>query len=485
MVQQHAVELIVSALHPQALVTPNIFDAYASPNLLLYLVAGNLLSSATWDLSAKILRRAHKDTQEGSPSARRLVTEIQTVIDRNFRHLHAADVVGIYGELDLMVQKERLGQIVVDSALRQIVQTFEDRIESGDVPGEELQPTIDRIRQGYFPAYIYGNIDLVRANRTLTGKAHASVRGLTSCVDETAIFAALAMTMPKGHIANVVALTSPSHSSAFGWNGDGETWWFYGKNRLYFADDWRRHVADTSPDGPQAAFDRLLADAEKIVSVAGSFDFATGESDLPDSHVTELVMKMDEFFGCRLEQLALALAKPRVSRTEDPIASCLRELLGTPSIEDTRLALEAREGEVAQDVLLSFRSLVVKDLGPYLVVARGQPNSRRVAKALNSIEDAIQVVATIAESQSVLGDRNRIAMPDETLRFGVGTDRDKALLLHVLAEHVLEGQGNGAAVRTLFGETRSFVQIGDMLINAGTCHPADQLPEQVLRELGD
>ena len=41
----------------QALIAPNIFDAYANPNLLLYLVAGNLLSPATWDLSSKIQQR--------------------------------------------------------------------------------------------------------------------------------------------------------------------------------------------------------------------------------------------------------------------------------------------------------------------------------------------------------------------------------------------------------------------------------------------
>lgn len=38
---------MTSMLAFKSLVTPNIFDAYATPNLLLYLVASNLLSVRT------------------------------------------------------------------------------------------------------------------------------------------------------------------------------------------------------------------------------------------------------------------------------------------------------------------------------------------------------------------------------------------------------------------------------------------------------
>ena len=474
----------MNVLSAQALVAPNIFDAYANANLLLYLVAGNLLSPATWDLSRKIQRRVQDECGTDQPPARALVKEVQTIIDRSFRHLHASEVAEIYGELSLASESARLGEQLIDSALRRILQTFEERIETGRIPREGLQPTIDRLKSGHFPAYAYGNIDLVRANRRLTGKSRASVRGLTSCVDETAIFAALVMTLPKGSIANVVALSSPSHSSAFGWNSDGEPWWFYGKNRLYFTEDWRQHVAEAEPDRPQAAFNRLLADADRIVSVAGCFDFGTGESDLPDDHVTEIISKMDEFFGVRLEQTASALAKQRVPRREDPIASCLRELLGTPSIGDARAALESREGSVAQDVLLSFRSLRVKDAHPYLVVARQQPNSLRMTQAMSSVEDAVRAVSGITEATSIFDDRDRIAMPDETLRFGLGTDRDKALLLHVLAEHLLGRLGGRVEVRTLLGDSRSFVQIGELLFDAGSCQRVSQPSEPIWIELG-
>ncbi len=93
----------------KSLIAPNIFDAYANPNLLLYLVASNLLSPATWELSEKIKR--------GGPwlaaalSAQAVdVTEIQKVIDQSFQHLHAGQVVQLYGEID--VAEERRGWVI-------------------------------------------------------------------------------------------------------------------------------------------------------------------------------------------------------------------------------------------------------------------------------------------------------------------------------------------------------------------------------------
>lgn len=475
----------MSALPSQALVAPNIFDAYANPNLLLYLVASNLLSPATWDLSAKIQRRARDGSGGELPSPRRLVAEIQTVIDRNFRHLHAAEVVDVYGELDLTAERERLGRDVVDAALRQVVQTFEDRIEAGDVPRDGLQPTIDRIKEGYFPSYVYGNIDLVRASKKLTGRAHASVRGLTSCVDETAIFSSLAMTMPKGTIANVVALTSPSHSSAFGWDADGEPWWFYGKNRLYFAEDWRQHVSDRHAGNPQAAFDRIFSDVAGVLSVAGRFDFLTGESNLPEAHVAEIAAKMDAFFGIRLEQLSAGLSKLRRGGDEDPIAPCLRDLLGTPTLERARDILKTSPDAVRQDVLLTFRSLSAADLRPFLAVARQQPMSRATAEKLSHLEDVLAVVGQIAETPDIISGPDRILMPDETLRFKSGSMTDKALLLHVLVEHLYEKLGTPVPVRTLVGEARSFVKIGEKFYDAGNCREVACPSGGIRFELGE
>lgn len=467
----------------KSLIAPNIFDACVNPNLLLYLVASNLLSPAIWDLSDKIRRRASERGEAGKSSSRLLIEEIQKVLDRNLQHLHVAQVVQLYGELDVAEEKSRLGDECVDTALRQILCTFEARIQSGDIPLEALQPVIDRMDEGYFPAYVYGNFDLVRANRRLLGKSHASIRGLTSCVDETAIFSALAMTLQQAYIANIIALSSPSHTSAFGWSDDGECWWFYGKNRLYFKEDWREALSQAPSADAQQAFDRLLADMKRITSVAGTFDLDTGETNLPREHIEEIVAKMDEFFGVRLRQVETALSRPRAERPEDPLAGTLRALLGTTSLEVVQELLGAADDEASQGVLYAFRSTLVKDVHPYLELAREQPNSRRLAGTLSTLDDALDIIRDIDGSASIFGSRSRIAMPDETLHFRSGTDRDKALLLHVLAEHMHARIGLTGPVATLFGESRSFVRLDGHYVDAGSGQHLAQPSEPILIEL--
>ena len=48
---------------------------------------------------------------------------------------------------------------------------------------------------------------------------------------------------------------------------------------------------------------------------------------------------------------------------------------------------------------------------------------------------ALAIVKSITGHESIFGSRDRIAMPDETLLFNTGNDRDRALLLYTLLAH--------------------------------------------------
>lgn len=448
---------------PSSLAAPNVFDAYVNQNLLLYLVLSNLLSPATWEFSGRIRERARQHGGGAEPSDRLLIEEIQGFIDHNFQHLHTQDVARLYGELDIAAEKARLGSDAVERALAALALNLETRAAAGGILEDAFRPVLNRIAEGVFPAYFYGTIDVVRANRKATGKPHSSVKGLTSCVDETAIFASLAMTMPRGAIANVVALAGPAHTTAFGWNGDGEAWWFHGKNRLYFAGGWREYAAATG--GAQAAFDTLHEDFSRVVSAAGTFDLDSGETNLPDDHIDEIATRMDQFFGLRLRQLENGLSKPRQHAPEDPLAPYLRSLLGATSIAEVFERLGDSRDEACQGVLYAFRSLAVRDLHPYAEAARGQPAARALALGLPTLDDALAVLAGIRDAESLLGSRDRITMPDETLRFRAGTDRDKALLLYALLAHMDARDGVNRPLAALLGERKSFVQYGDRVID--------------------
>jgi hypothetical protein len=466
-------------------VAPNIFDAYANPNILLYLVLGNLLSSDLWRLSEKIQNRVLTDSGRTSLDPSTIVRAIQEQINRSFTHLHIAQVKQVYGELDLVAERARLGQKTVDSALLQIISHFELCIANGFIPESALRPSLDAIETGRFPAYFYSNFDMVRANRKLLGSGRSAPLGLTSCVDETAIFAALAMTLPLGTIKNVVALTSPNHTTAFGWNHDGTPWWFYGKNKLYFAQDWQNSVKEKAGGDAQLAFNQVMNDMGRIISVAGTFDLTTGQTNLIEAHINEIAQKMDELFGVRLQQLQTGLNHARILLPEDPLAPYLRSLLSSQNISVVQKTLEQSQDPACEVVLYSYRSLNVKTPYFYLKAAREQPNSKALAKTLSTVEQALAIVRGVVGHESVFQDRNRIAMPDETLRFGTGSDRDKALLLHVLLEHLPKPPTATYSVVSIFMSEASYVCFGDRIIELPSLKEVALPNEPIVLRLAD
>lgn len=452
-------------------ISPNIFDAHADTNILLPLVLGNLLSPKLWDLSEKIHTKliaakqlTTADNHEDHNDSLELIRTIQHQIDRHFKHLHPGEVSAIYGELNISDERARLGAQRVDHSLGLIENTFKQRLASGSIPAGALDPLFTQIKSNRFPAFYYSNFDIVVANKALTGRRSSAPMGLTSCLDEVAIFAALAMTMPKDEITNVIALTSASHYTAFGWMRTGEPWWFYGKNKLFSKQDWTQFVNEKFNGNAQSAFDSIFKDMDHIVSVAGTWNLSVSTSSIADDHVASIIEKLDDFFGCRLEQLTMGMACPINRMEESPLAPVLRNLLGSQSIEQARLTLRNEGNPELSQVLYSFRSLDVTSLTPYLEAARHQPMSKALGTKLNSTEEALTMIHGIAGCQSIFNDRNRIAMPDETLRLKTGSDRDKALLLHVLLEHMFNAQSSSAHISTIFTSTDSFVCVDDFCI---------------------
>lgn len=467
-------------------IVPNIFDAFANTDFLLPLVLGNLLSSRLWDLSGKIQEKlaSTSEISLGSrPSADdplRAVRAIQRQLDRHFTHLNAGIVSVTFGELSLVDERQRLGEDLVNNAVELIKGTFLQRLEEQTLPAEAVSALISQIEQDRFPAYFYKTFDVVLANRTLTGRRTNAPMGLTSCLDEVAIFAALVMTMPEANVERIIVLASAAHYSAFGWTSEGETWWLYGKNNLLTMHDWQELVEQKFQGDCQRAFDCFLGDMDRIVCSSGLFDLKTGKTEIPDTLTAEIIQKLDVFFGSRIVQLSNALALP-VSRTsESPLAPILRELLGSKSLEHARARLVSDQVPNTLSVLYSYRSLEVPDIYPYLATARHQPLCKVRASALHSCEDAIALIRLIKGKESIFGDRSRIAMPDETLSLETGTDRDKALLLHVLLEHLNLRQHHQMPILTRFTNEDSFVCHQDACFSLRTLNDTEPPVDGVL-----
>lgn len=470
-----------------AAIAPNIFDGFADTRLLLPLVLGNLLSQNLWDFSARIQAKivAADTSAHGVEDPLKFVRAIQKQLDRHFKHLHPSEVADIYGELSLADERLRLGNRIVDQALETIEASFLQRINDGSVPRNALEPLMARIKLGYFPAFFYGNIDIVLANKTLLGQKSSAPKGVTSCLDEVAIFASLAMTMPGGSVANVISLSSAAHYTAFGWLPNGEAWWLYGKNTLYSRQDWSDLVTQQFNGDAQQAFDFYLKDIERVVCVTGTFDLTSGQTSISQEHLVEILAQLDHFFGVRLTQMTAGISKSSKIEHASPFAPVMRALLGSQSLEWTREYLLTQQDSPLLEVLYSFRSLELQDLSPYLSVARQQPLCKLLGRALTSRLEAVDLVKNIEGCASIFKDRNRIAMPDETLRLKTGTDRDKALLLHTLIEHVCVLTSVSEQVVTLLTEDDSFVCMDSFCFSLKTLSHVTRPITGIVAQLSD
>ena len=91
--------------------------------------------------------------------------------------------------------------------------------------------------------------------------------------------------------------------------------------------------------------------------------------------------------------------------------------------------------------------------------ARRNPQAKALALQAATRDALLDIVRNLPGEQSVFQDRDRIAMPDETLRLKTGTDRDKGLLLHVLFEHYLSARQQSAQIETVCTVQDTYVRV--------------------------
>lgn len=440
-------------------VRPNIFDAIAGPELILPLVLANLASPRLWALSEKLRARVKDFPDDGNPHGLSpFLHAARKQIDRDFEHLRPETVSALLGDLDLAAEAKRLGGETVGDAVAAIERTVRYRINRGTLKADSL---LDTIAAGRFPAYIYGNIDVIRAQRRLVERTRAPA-GLTSCLDEAAMFAALAMTFPGGTMHDMVLLGAPSHYTAFGRDGAGRPFWFYGKNALFSKTEWDALVTQDYAGNVQQAFDDRLPDADRILSIEGLFDRRRGTSRITQGNLESIATAMAGFFGTLPEPLASAFEQKLTYLPPSGFAPIFRQFIaaGTHTSFEAFLRKHDATDDIETDLIAAaYRSLKGCDPRAFLIAAR---QARLRGLDLTSHATLLAQLRALPLRVSIFDDRERIAMPDETLMLGGGSDRDMALLLHVALER------RGIKPVTLLTETESFVCTGASCIAAET-----------------
>jgi hypothetical protein len=427
-------------------VAPNLFDVVAEPRLVFTLILANLMSPRLWELGERVA--------EGGDQA------IRHMLDHHFEHVTPARVAEMNGVLDLDALAGRYGAAEVDYAVSRIVSTFEWRVAKGTRDRHTLG--LDLIEAGKFPAYTYATIDEAWACRRLLRRHKHKPWGLTCCLDEAAIFAALHLALAKGSPDDVAILGAPTHYSVLACSPDRPCW-FHTKQELHSPATWSRLVADSYGGNVQSAFDERLPTFDRIITASGVYWLGTGQSSIPHGSLATILSRIDRFFGGRLAQLEQALQHPVRLVEEAGAAGLVKEASSasgaTEARERVRRAAFGEGNVAAQRALYAYRALDVPDPSVYLRAARLGSQLGNLLPAVTSADDALSAVASITGTESIFEDADRIAMPDETVRFATGSVRDKALLLHVLLERSCAG------LETAICEADSFVRGADFCLS--------------------
>jgi hypothetical protein len=434
-------------------VAPNLLDAVVDPELVFSLVLANLMSPRLWKLAAGL-----GDWPAPAESLPSEIADIQKLIDHHYEHVTPARIFETNGALDLEFEAGRLGVRTVEYAWEKILSAMEGRVKRGSYDAEKAG--LDFLRQHQLPAYVYATIDEAYACRRLMhGRKHKPL-GLTCCVDEAALFAALTFARRIASAESLTFLASPAHHTAF-LRTSGDAWWFYGKHDLFSAAEWKKMVSESFEGKGQSAFDFRLPNLDRVMSAAGSIFFGKGETSMSDSDLAEQVGRVDAFFGIRLAQLDRALHRGLRPVGNARLDEVFTQIDGAIEGADVHRRLRglAFDGQpAALRALYAFRTLDVPDPNVYLRAARTAVLRTRFILQADSFEAAVGQVAAVKGCESIFEDNERIAMPDETVRFGTGSDRDKALLLHVMLErHHEETDSARGPVETLITNADSYV----------------------------
>jgi len=479
---------------------PTLFDSVAEPRLIVALILADLMSPALWDFRDSVKERMEADRAKGtddSDPTRFVLAEIGRYVDRHLYHVSPKEMGDIWGLVSLADERRRLGQETVDYAVTDILANLRKRQELGS-----FRPDLDifaTVEDGRFPEYEYANIDVIRAYRRLLKQKKHKPLGITCCVDEATLIAALAVVLGAATFEELLLIGAPVHYTTF-FKHQGNAYWFNGKHEFYDKAAWQAQVAlEAEKDGKDKAGGDPLSRAldrrvvlERLIAPGGTHLLRGDRSTLDPAWEARVFEALRDFFGGEPALIAASRARG-IRYAASPDGALPFDELGAAS--DAASAgriladLAARHpGSVFEAALYCHRHLDVARPEAYLAAARRGPKLTAAAAEVETLEDAMEIVRNIDGRDSIFAGRDRIALPDELLLFGTGSDRDRALLLaSLLAEApALAGAptaAGGGPWEILFTATRSLVRNAAHCLDAESLSPAPRPEEPVVLRL--
>ena len=424
-------------------------DYYPNELVPAFLLA-NLMSPALWTWRSE--KRSHSG-QGTLLSAKNRLNQLQRFFHR-YTFVILPDKPGgdLWGLLSYAEEEKRFGSEFINRIRAEYDATFRKLLE--DNPESQFGQIINQpyYRDGFFPRLKNETLEVMNAFALIDPEGKRAGK----CIGLGMLWAAAMAVWGRFPLDRITITGNRAHMFVYLDEEDGHllnnTKWF-SSTRINNRSELSEFVREVA-SGTETTFFYIPA--------VGMCHCPAKESEIPRDRITQIYAGIGDFVSIPLKHpnpetinfvsSANSLPDPFEYESAAEFQAIVRALA------------EQFPDSIYEFALYAFRSLDVTYPQAYVRAATRDYHTRQLAQNLKSSDDALKIVSNVTGRDSIFESRERIAMPDETLIFGTGDDRDRALLLYTL----LQSSGINDEKSVIgFSDAGSFVRYQGKWINAG------------------
>jgi len=395
-------------------------DFYPNELIPAFLLA-NLMSPA--------LRAWQSEKKAGSDdgilySPKNRLNQIQRFFHRyTFTNIAGEPGGDPWGLLNFAEEEKRFGSEFVQKIRAEYDATFRKLLAEN--PESQFGQIINQsyYREGFFPRLKNETLEVMNAFALVNEEGKRSGK----CIGLGMLWAAALVVWGRFPLDRIIITGNRAHMFVFLDIEDGHLL----NNTKWFSSTRINNQSELSE------FVRVVASSTETTFFynpeMGMCHCTTRTSQIPQQHITNIYANIGGFVSNPLKH-----PNPEQIQFVQPDYQ-MPNPLEYDSAENYQAAIVALAEQYPDSIyefaLYAFRRLDVPHPQVYVRAAMRDYNVKQLAQGITELSDALSIVGGITGRDSIFGSRDRIALPDETLYFKTGSDRDKALLLYTLLQH--------------------------------------------------
>jgi len=442
-----------------------VFEIHRSaPKIIPAYLLANLMSPALWKWREE---RPMHDEQGNLRATNRRLKDLQ----RQFHWYTFTNIVSLpggdyWGLLNFDEEAKRLGEDFIEEIRREYDTTLRDllRIDPNSQFGQIVLQEF--YKKGYFPRLKNETIETMNAFHRICQDG----KGSGKCVALAMLWASSLAVCGRFSLDQIILVANRAHLFVF--LDDGENVHLFNNGKWYN----KTRINNESELANQA---KAVATGSELMFVyipgKGMADLFTRKTSEVDRETIETVTtRCGDFLGsplilCDLDEVDFSNVGNYAALPDPSQYECREEY------QQAVYALGSNDSDsIYTHSKYAYRDWRNAEPAVYAHASARDFEVGQRAESVKSVEDAIEIVKTIENHDSIFESRDRIAMPDETLLFNTGDDRDRALLLFSL---LLKSSLSNDWLMIGFAEENSYVFHFDQWIDLKTYQKSSLKPE--------